>query len=97
MKIKTFFILFVLIALLSAAAMFLTFHSCTRLEEEISGMKLFELNSEVSIEAALAPIYGALRDAYRNPIQRITTFGGDDITTWWAGAKNNPRIFDSFN
>jgi starch-binding outer membrane protein, SusD/RagB family len=80
-------------------AMILANQACIDLEEDTSSvLKLENLSSEGEIVAALAPIYAAIREAYRHPhAGGVPTYGADDRTTWWAGNKSPLRVFDRFD
>ncbi len=69
------------------------------LEEDTSGVfSIGSLNTQSDIDAALAPAYRSMMEAYRESHrQRCITYGADDLTTWWGGNKEIFRIFDRFD
>jgi hypothetical protein len=80
-------------------AILLSGQACIDLEEDTSSvLQLENLTKEGEIVAALAPIYSAIREAYRHPhAGGVPTYGADDRTTWWAGNKAPLRVFDRFD
>jgi len=74
-----------------------TFNSCHDLEEDLSGVVLVEnIDAEEFLLAAVTPLYEYTKHVYSGAHCRITTYGGDDITTWIGGNKEPLRVFDRF-
>lgn len=84
---------------LALTALALIINSCIDLEEDVSSILTVDnLKSEGDIMAALSPIYKTYLDIVDKPHeQQIICFGGDDMTTWWAGNKAPLRVFDRFD
>lgn len=78
--------------------LFLT-HACVNLEEDTSSiLSMDNLKDKGAITASLTPIYRQYQEILQNPqMESISTYGSDDMTTWWAGNKAPLRVFDQFN
>lgn len=72
--------------------------ACVKLEEDTSSiLQIDNLKDEGSITASLTPIYRKYAQLVTDPHkEQMVCFGGDDMTTWWAGNKAPFRVFDQF-